>query len=78
VTAASNDHLPAEDPSCEWARAKERIREQIGAVPFSNWFERTRQLTLRNGVISIAVPDEASVVFIEAEHREDRKGCENE
>lgn len=60
--------LPEEDQSCDWAKAKQRICARIGEVPFANWFERTRQLERRDGHITVAVPDEPSRVFIEAEY----------
>ena len=60
--------LPEEDPSCHWAKAKENIRLRIGEVPFGNWFERTRQVEQQDGRVTVAVPDDCSRLFIEAEY----------
>jgi helix-turn-helix protein len=60
--------LPDEDPSCDWALAKQKIRRHIGEVPFVNWFERTRQVERRKRQITIAVSDETSGFFLEAEY----------
>jgi hypothetical protein len=60
--------VPEEDPSSDWALAKQRIRNQIGVAPFLNWFERTRQVERRGGRITIAVPDEPSRFFVEVEY----------
>jgi Helix-turn-helix domain len=60
--------LPDEDPACDWAIAKQKIRNQIREVPFRNWFECTRQLERRGGHITIAVPNEATRFFLEAEY----------
>lgn len=60
--------IPDEDPTCDWALAKQKIRERIGQVPFSNWFDRTRQIQRQEGHIAIAVPDQATRLFIEEEY----------
>jgi len=57
-----------DDPSCHWAKAKENIRIRIGEVPFANWFERTRQVEQQDGRVMVAVPDDCSRLFIEAEY----------
>jgi chromosomal replication initiation ATPase DnaA len=60
--------IPDEDPTCEWALAKQKIRDGIGQVPFSNWFDRTRQIERRKEHIAIAVPDHVTRLFIEEEY----------
>jgi len=60
--------LPDEDPACDWAVTKQKIRNRIREVPFLNWFERTRQVERRGAHITIAVPDEATRFFPEAEY----------
>ena len=60
--------LPEEDPSCHWAKAKENIRIRIGEIPFANWFECTRQVGQQEGRVTVAVPDDCSRLFIEAEY----------
>jgi hypothetical protein len=60
--------LPEEDPSCHWAKAKENIRIRIGEIPFANWFEHTRQVEQQDGRVTVAVPDDCSRLFIEAEY----------
>jgi len=57
-----------EDPACDWANAKARIRKQVGQIPFMNWFDQTRQLERRASQITIAVSDEASLYFLETEY----------
>jgi hypothetical protein len=60
--------LPEEDPTCDWVLAKQKIRDQIGEVPFANWFARTWQIDRRDGQITIAVWDEPTRFFLEAEY----------
>jgi hypothetical protein len=62
-------NVPDEDPTCDWALAKNKIRQQIGQIPFLNWFEQTRQVERRGGHIAIAVPNETSRLFIETDYR---------
>lgn len=59
-----------EDANSEWAQAKARIRTQVGEIPFSNWFDRTRQIERCKSVITIAVPDEPTRTYLESEYRE--------
>jgi hypothetical protein len=56
-----------EDPSCDWAIAKARIRSQIGEIPFLNWFEPTRQVERLGSEITIVVSDEPSRLYLETE-----------
>ncbi len=37
LDACDGDPVPPEDPDCEWARAKQLIRAEIGEIPFGNW-----------------------------------------
>lgn len=60
--------VPDEDPACEWAVAKQKIRNQIREVPFLNWFEKTRQIERRSECLRVAVPDETTRLFLEAEY----------
>ena len=60
--------IPDEDPTCEWAVAKRKIRDRIGQVSFSNWFDRTRQIARQVEHIAIAVPDQVTRLFIEEEY----------
>ncbi len=48
--------------------AKARIRSQVGEIPFLNWFEPTRQVERQGPKITIAVSDEPSRVYLEAEY----------
>jgi hypothetical protein len=57
-----------DDPSSDWAIAKAKIRTQVGEIPYLNWFEPTRQVQRQGAEITIAVSDEASRVYLEAEH----------
>ena len=57
-----------EDPACDWAIAKAKIRMQLGEIPFQNWFVRSRQVERHGAQITIAVPDEASRLFLETEY----------
>lgn len=59
--------IAEEDVACDWAVAKEKIRTQVGEIPFRNWFARSRQARRQGAQITIAVPDEASRLFLEAE-----------
>jgi hypothetical protein len=59
-----------EDPTCEWAKAKVKIRAQVGEIPFRNWFEGTRQIGRSGSAITIEVPDEATRLYVEEEYRE--------
>jgi hypothetical protein len=68
ATAVPLWDLPGEDPACVWAIAKQKIRNQIGKVPFDNWFARTRQIDRHEGQITIAVWDEPTRFFLEAEY----------
>lgn len=60
--------IPEEDPACDWALAKQKIRDRIGRVPFANWFHRTRQIQRQEEHIAIAVPDEPTRLFVEEEY----------
>lgn len=60
--------IPDEDPTCDWALAKQKIRDRIGRVPFSNWFDRTRQIERGEEHIAIAVPDQVTRLFMEEEY----------
>jgi Helix-turn-helix domain len=57
-----------EDPACDWAIAKAKIRMHLGEIPFQNWFVRSRQVERHGAQITIAVPDEASRLFLETEY----------
>ena len=57
-----------DNPSCDWAIAKAKIRTQVGEIPFLNWFEPTRQVERQGGEITIAVSDEPSRIYLEAEY----------
>jgi Helix-turn-helix domain len=57
-----------DNPSCDWAIAKAKIRTQVGEIPFLNWFEPTRQVEREGAEITIAVPDEPSRIYLEAEY----------
>lgn len=60
--------IPDEDPACDWALAKQKIRDRIGRVPFANWFDSTRQIQRQEEHIAIAVPDEVTRLFIEEQY----------
>ena len=57
-----------DNPSCEWAIAKAKIRTQVGEIPFMNWFDTTRQVERQGGQITISVSDEPSRIYLEAEY----------
>jgi hypothetical protein len=57
-----------DNPSCDWAIAKAKVRTQVGEIPFLNWFEPTRQVERQGAEITIAVSDEPSRVYLEAEY----------
>ena len=57
-----------DNPSCDWAIAKAKIRTQVGEIPFLNWFEPTRQVERQGAQITIAVSDEPSRIYLEAEY----------
>ena len=40
-----------------WVRIKERLRDEIGDRFFEMWFERSRVLALKRGVLAIGVPN---------------------
>jgi len=40
-----------------WARILDRLREEIGEKLFHMWFERSRVLSLRRGVLAVGVPN---------------------
>lgn len=40
-----------------WVRVKERLRSEIGERFFDMWFERSRVLSLKRGVLAIGVPN---------------------
>ena len=72
-TSATNNFPPGcavvkEDPTCDWAIAKARIRTRVGEIPFLNWFEPTRQVERQGAEITIAVSDEPSRIYLEAEY----------
>jgi hypothetical protein len=58
-----------EDPNCEWAQAKEKIRTLVGEIPFANWFEASRQIGVDGTTVTIAVPDEWTREYLESEYR---------
>jgi hypothetical protein len=57
-----------EDPICEWARAKAKIRTQLGEIPFMNWFDRTWQIDRCGTALTVAVPDEPTRSYLESEY----------
>ena len=57
-----------DDPSSDWAIAKSKIRTQVGEIPFLNWFEPTWQVERQGAEITIAVSDEPSGTYLEAEY----------
>ena len=57
-----------EDPTCDWAKAKAKIRDQIGEIPYMNWFAHTRQVGRFGAQITIAVGDEPSRDYLQAEY----------
>ncbi len=59
-----------EDQTCVWAQVKNKIRTQVGEIPFMNWFHRTLQTDCRDAEITIVVPDELTRTFLENEYRE--------
>jgi hypothetical protein len=59
-----------EDQTCVWAQVKNKIRTQVGEIPFMNWFHRTLQTDCRDSEITIVVPDELARTFLENEYRE--------
>jgi hypothetical protein len=59
-----------EDPKCEWAVAKSRIRALIGDIPFANWFELSRQTERHGTALTIAVPDKTTLDFLDIDYRE--------
>jgi hypothetical protein len=68
-TTSSSDCVVVKDnPSCDWAVAKAKIRTQVGEIPFLNWFEPTRQIERQGAEITIAVSDEPSRSYLEAEY----------
>ena len=40
-----------------WSRILERIREEIGEKFFQMWFERSRVLSLKRGILTVGVPN---------------------
>jgi len=59
---------PEGEPPSEWAAAKARIRAQIPEIAFLNWFESTRQLERSGAVITVAVPDASTAVYVAREY----------
>jgi hypothetical protein len=71
VQHAPSPLVPAvvrDNPSCDWAMAKARIRSQVGEIPYLNWFEPTRQVERKGAKITIAVSDEPSRIYLESEY----------
>ena len=59
-----------EDPTSDWAKFKAKIRTEVGEIPFTNWFEHTRQVDRCGPAITIAVADETTRCYLEEEYRE--------
>ncbi len=59
-----------EDPASDWAKFKAKIRTEVGEIPFTNWFEHTRQVDRCGPAITIAVADETTRCYLEEEYRE--------
>jgi hypothetical protein len=57
-----------EDLNCDWARAKALIRAHIPEIAYKNWFAATRQIRRRGHQITVAVSDEPTRLFLEAEY----------
>jgi hypothetical protein len=57
-----------DNPSCDWAIAKAKIRTQVGEIPFLNWFDATRQVERQGAGITIAVSDEPTRIYLETEY----------
>jgi hypothetical protein len=58
-----------EDPVCDWAKAKAKIRTLVAEIPFMNWFDRTWQVERELSRITVAVSDEPSRHYLETEYR---------
>jgi hypothetical protein len=72
TTACSQTRIAAdeEDPNTEWAQVKTKIREEVGEIPFTNWFDRTRQAERCGSGITVTVPDEPTRICLESEYHE--------
>jgi hypothetical protein len=62
------ERLPAEDPECHWARAKELIRAEIGDIPFANWFASSRQTNREETTVTVELPSTQTREFIEMDY----------
>ena len=68
TTSAPECAVVEDNPSCDWAIAKAKIRARVGEIPFLNWFEPTRQVERQGAEITIAVSDEPSRIYLEVEY----------
>ena len=57
-----------EDPTCEWARIKTEIRRAIGEIPFTNWFQASRQTAYNGGSVTVELTDVQTKAYIETEY----------
>lgn len=68
ISCGRPEMVVEEDPSSEWAVAKERIRASVGEIPFKNWFDQTYQLERTGERITIGVSDEPSLDYLKTEY----------
>lgn len=62
--------LAREDPDAEWARMKRLVRESVGEIPYTNWFEHTRQVGRFGGTLTIGALDRATKEYLDVDYRE--------
>ena len=70
TTACREEQVAEDAPDSEWTSLKAEIRTQIGEIPFANWFDRTIQNDRDGTVLTVVVPDDLTLAYLESEYRE--------
>lgn len=57
-----------EGSASEWARLLVYLKTQVGPIPFSSWFESTRQVSVERDILRVATPFQAAASYLNEEY----------
>ena len=61
--------MSSDDQRTPWDLIKEQLARKLSAESYQNWILRARFANLENKILTIAVPDEGTVAFLEDEYK---------